>query len=427
MYQGGNLMIQIISLNDNLKNNFFDNKNVKVTTFSDYQSFDMYDINIINLNSSEIWRCKGSQINELNIKDDLIPLKQSIKSSTAKTIIIMPINHTFSYNISYYTNKYGSNKKLKSLNSVVTKLLKDYIYDEILEYTYDKCKTTIDKFTFNADFYFSNVDKDKILLSSDNGNKVNTYINNNVVITTLDLFDFDTKEQAYEKLNAFLKSIYAPENKELLPSWISEIKFLDDEIYYNNIDKAMAKIKDLELEIQKNQEKIEKNNEIKGILYKTGDDLNKEIVRILEDILKEHNDFNDIYEEDYKFISDNTTFLVETKGLNNEVSGQNVTDAFSHLTIYEDNLEKENRIEDTKCLFFVASERKKNVSERKKINSRQETIAKRNNTLIIDTPTFLKMYEDFLNKKISKDEIIKMFKEQFGVIKYQRNEVVQND
>ena len=47
MYQGGNLMIQIISLNDNLKNNFFDNKNVKVTTFSDYQSFDMYDINII--------------------------------------------------------------------------------------------------------------------------------------------------------------------------------------------------------------------------------------------------------------------------------------------------------------------------------------------------------------------------------------------
>lgn len=420
-------MIQIISLNDNLKNNFFDNKNVKVTTFSDYQSFDMYDINIINLNSSEIWRCKGSQINELNIKDDLIPLKQSIKSSTAKTIIIMPINHTFSYNISYYTNKYGSNKKLKSLNSVVTKLLKDYIYDEILEYTYDKCKTTIDKFTFNADFYFSNVDKDKILLSSDNGNKVNTYINNNVVITTLDLFDFDTKEQAYEKLNTFLKSIYAPENKELLPSWISEIKFLDDEIYYNNIDKAMAKIKNLELEIQKNQEKIEKNNEIKGILYKTGDDLNKEIVRILEDILKEHNDFNDIYEEDYKFISDNTTFLVETKGLNNEVSGQNVTDAFSHLTIYEDNLEKENRIEDTKCLFFVASERKKNVSERKKINSRQETIAKRNNTLIIDTPTFLKMYEDFLNKKISKDEIIKMFKEQFGVIKYQRNEVVQND
>lgn len=128
----------------------------------------------------------------------------------------------------------------------------------------------------------------------------------------------------------------------------------------------------------------------------------------------------DMYEEDYKFISDNTTFIVETKGLNNEVSGQNVTDAFSHLTIYEDKLEKENKEEKTKCLFFVASERKKNIKDRKKINSRQETIAKRNNTLIIDTPTFLNIYEDFLNNKISKEDIIKIFKEQFGVIDYKK-------
>ena len=93
----------------------------------------------------------------------------------------------------------------------------------------------------------------------------------------------------------------------------------------------------------------------------------------------------------------------------------------------KDNLEKQNIIEDTKCLFFVASERKKCISERKKINSRQETIAKRNNTLIIDTPTFLNIYEDFLNKKILKDEIIKMFKEQFGVIKYQKDKGDEND
>ena len=155
-------------------------------------------------------------------------------------------------------------------------------------------------------------------------------------------------------------------------------------------------------------------------MYETGTELNKEIINILEDILKEHNEFKDIYEEDYKFISDNTTFIVETKGLSNEVSGQNVTDAFSHLTIYEDKLEQENKVETTKCLFFVASQRKLRISERKKVNQRQETIAKRNNTLIIDTPTFLNIYEDFLNQKISKDEIIKIFKEQFGVINYVR-------
>lgn len=413
-------MIQIISLNDKLKSIFLDNKDIKITTFSDYQSFDMYDINIINLNSSNIWKCNNETIDSLNIKDDLIPLKQSIKSSNTKTIIVLPLNHTFYYNKPYYSEKFMSNKKLKSLNLLITRLLKDYICDEILEYTYDKCKTTINGFTFNADFYFNDIDKEKILLVSDNGNKVNTYADNNIVITTIDLFDFGTEKNAYEKLRTYISAVYKSESKELSPSWMNDIKFFDDKLYIDNIEKAKKEIEKFENEIKENKLKLERNNEIKGILYKTGNELNKEIINILEDILNQHNNFDDIYEEDYKFISDNTTFIVETKGLNNEVSGQNVTDAFSHLTIYEDKLEKENKKEETKCLFFVASERKKKINERKRINSRQETIAKRNNTLIVDTPTFLNIYEDFLNNKISKDEIIKIFKEQFGVIDYKR-------
>ena len=412
-------MIQIISLNDKLKNTFLDNKDIKVTTFSDYQSFDMYDINIVNLNSTEIWKCNDSQINGLNIKDDLIPLKQSINSSNTKTIIVMPMNHVFYYNKPYYSDKFNNYKKLKSLNLLITKLLKDYICDEILEYTYDKCKTTINNFIFNSDFYFSNIDKEKVLLFSDNGNKVNTYISNNVVITTINLFELEEKN-AYEKLNTYISAVYKSENKELSPSWINDIKFFDDKLYLDSISRAKKEIEKLESEINKNKLKLEKNNKTKGILYKTGNELNKEIINILEDILSQHNDFEDIYEEDYKFISDNTTFIVETKGLNNEVSGQNVTDAFSHLTIYEDKLEKENKKEETKCLFFVASERNKKIDERKKINSRQETIAKRNNTLIVDTPTFLNIYEDFLNNKISKEEIIKIFEEQFGIIDYKK-------
>ena len=238
-------MIQIISLNDKLKNTFLDNKDIKVTTFSDYQSFDMYDINIVNLNSTEIWKCNDSQINGLNIKDDLIPLKQSINSSNTKTIIVMPMNHVFCYNKPYYSDKFNNYKKLKSLSLLITKLLKDYICDEILEYTYDKCKTTINNFIFNSDFYFSNIDKEKVLLFSDNGNKVNTYISNNVVITTINLFEFEEKN-AYEKLNAYISAVYKSENKELSPSWMDEIKFFDDKLYLDNIEKAKKKIEKLE-------------------------------------------------------------------------------------------------------------------------------------------------------------------------------------
>lgn len=415
-------MIQIISLNNDLQSDFENNKDIDVTTFSDYESFDRYNINIINLNSPDIWKFKGKNISGLNIQDDLIPLKQSIKSSNAKTIILMPQNYTFYYYMGYmgYNYDFRESKQLKSISQSISNILNDYICDEILEYTYERCKTTINGFEFNSDFYFNDINTEDILLTSDKGNKVNTYFYENVIITTLNVFESNSKENAYEKLNSFITAVCKLQNKETVPPWIEEVKFFDDEKYLDNIEQSKKEIEKLEKEINENKLKLDENNKVKSILYETGIELNKEIVNILEDILKEHNEFKDVYEEDYKFISDNTTFIVETKGLNNEVSGQNVTDAFSHLTIYEDKLEQENKVEATKCLFFVASQRKLRISERKKVNQRQETIAKRNNTLIIDTPTFLNIYEDFLNKKISKDEIIKIFKEQFGVINYVR-------
>ena len=412
-------MIQIISLNNDLQSDFENNKDIDVTTFSDYESFDRYDVNIINLNSPDIWEFNDMNVGGLNIQEDLIPLKQSIKSSNTKTIILMPQNYTFYYYMSYGCN-FLKSKQLKSISHSVSKILNDYICDEILEYTYERCKTTINRFEFNSDFYFNDINTEDILLTSDKGNKVNTYFYENVIITTLNVFESNSKENAYEKLNSFITAVCKPQNKEAAPSWIEEVKFFDDEKYLDNIEQSKKEIEKLEKEINENKLKLDENNKVKSILYETGTELNKEIVNILEDILKEHNEFKDVYEEDYKFISDNTTFIVETKGLNNEVSGQNVTDAFSHLTIYEDKLEQENKVEATKCLFFVASQRKLRISERKKVNQRQETIAKRNNTLIIDTPTFLNIYEDFLNQKISKDEIIKIFKEQFGVINYVR-------
>lgn len=412
-------MIQIISLNKNLKSAFENNKDIDVTTFSDYESFDRYDVNIINLNSPDIWKFNDTNVYGLNIRDDLMPLKQSIKSCNTKTIILMPQNYTFYYYMSYDCN-FLESKQLKSISHSVSNILNDYICDEILEYTYERCKTTINRFEFSSDFYFNDINTEDILLTSDKGNKVNTYFYENVIITTLNVLESNSKDNAYEKLNAFITAVCKPKNKEAAPSWIEEVKFFDDEKYLDNIEQSKKEIERLEKEINENKLKLDENNKVKSILYETGTELNKEIINILEDILKEHNEFKDIYEEDYKFISDNTTFIVETKGLNNEVSGQNVTDAFSHLTIYEDKLEQENKVETTKCLFFVASQRKLRISERKKVNQRQETIAKRNNTLIIDTPTFLNIYEDFLNQKISKDEIIKIFKEQFGVISYVR-------
>ncbi len=57
----------------------------------------------------------------------------------------------------------------------------------------------------------------------------------------------------------------------------------------------------------------------------------------------------------------------------------------------------------------------------KKVYFKTRNNIKKNNTLIIDTPTFLEIYEDFLKNLISKKEIIRLYKEQFGVIDYKNN------
>lgn len=215
-----------------------------------------------------------------------------------------------------------------------------------------------------------------------------------------------------------LNKIGFSEKNEDSPKWVENIDFYDDHIYRDEINKYNNEIDKLQTKIAKNNEKLKNNLEYKSILYSTGNVLAEQINKMLIIIFSLEGKFNDIYEEDFNFKMDGVTFIVETKGLNNEVAGKNVSDAYDHLVIYEDMLEKNGIEEETKCLFFVSSERLKMPNERAKIKERQITIAKRNKTLIIDTPTFYKMFEDFSQQKIKSEDILKVFREQVGIIEY---------
>lgn len=180
-------------------------------------------------------------------------------------------------------------------------------------------------------------------------------------------------------------------------------------------------------ESDKYKERLLENNKIKSILYKSGNDLALEVNKLLGKILDyDLSNFNYVFEEDCLIKLDDITYVVETKGLNNEVAGTDVTKAFNHEVIYEDKLESEKKEENVKCLFIVASERKKKVSDRKKINERQIKIAKRNDTLIIPTQILLEMYNDFINKNISREEIKSIFLKQNGLIKYEPKDNLYN-
>lgn len=92
----------------------------------------------------------------------------------------------------------------------------------------------------------------------------------------------------------------------------------------------------------------------------------------------------------------------------------------NHVFAYEENIQDENKQENVKGIFIVATQRDKNISEREETPDRQIKIAERNNILIIRTEQLLEIFEDFRNKKINTDDIIKLLTEQNGELKYNR-------
>lgn len=409
-------MIQIITKETYKYKSRFKNKEIVISDFKTYKSFDLYDINIIDLSSDSLWYSNSAEGTYLNDRSDIAPIKNSINTCESKILLLLPLNCYFYYNFSTYSHKYLRCEQLKSIKGKFKQILSSYIYEPFPEFDYEKGITKIDGATFESDFYFK---ENTGLIYSEKSKKVNTILlKDGLVASTLNIFELSENEDTEKILFILLNKLGFLLKNEEIPEWAQEIHFYNDNIYIKEIEKCNEKISELTKEIEKNNQYLKINDQYKSILYSSGNVLAEQINKMLIKIFNLPNDFKDIYEEDFNFKVDDITYVVETKGLNNEVSGQNVSDAYNHLIIYDDKLEQQGIIEKTKCLFFVASERKRKIEERQKIKERQITIAKRNKTLIIDTPTFYKIFEDFLQGKLSARDIHTMFKEQDGIITY---------
>lgn len=409
-------MIQIITKDIHMYKDKLTNKEIVISSFNEYKSFDLYDINIINLSSNSLWNSNSSNGDYLNDKSDLFTIKNSINTCNTKVLIFFPQNHYFQYDYSKYSRQFQKSSQLKSIKEKVYDFIAKYIYEPLPLFDYEKGITKIDDETYNSDFYF---DEKKGIILCEKSKKNNTIsLSDRIVITTLNVFEMPVNKEIEKRLFILLNKIGFLIKNEVIPKWIEDIEFYDDWVYKENVDKCCAEIQKLNNIINENKKKLNDNLRYKSILYSSGNILSVQINKMLLKIFDLESNFVDVYEEDFNFKLDGTTFIVETKGLNNEVSGKNVSDAYDHLVIYEDNLEKNGITEETKCLFFVANERLKNPNERNKIKERQITIAKRNKTLIIETKTFYKLFEDFTKKEISSEEVLKLFKENTGLLEY---------
>ena len=92
------------------------------------------------------------------------------------------------------------------------------------------------------------------------------------------------------------------------------------------------------LELKENTEELEKNNYYKSILFSTGGNLVKIIIKILEEIFEiDLSNFIDINQEDMLIQLDDIAFIIEIKGVSGSVKNQYISQVDLHLQKYKDD------------------------------------------------------------------------------------------
>lgn len=411
-------MIQIITGDYQTKLKYHKDSKYCVSDFRTPKAFDEFEINIVDLGFSELWENKENSVENIKMIKDLFHYKNIIQNtSKAKIVVVLPQNIYFRYD--YYRDKYLHVESLKNLLKLIRRLLIENICNYSFQLEFATTQTTLNKVAVTADFYFSDdfIENKDVILTSDKSNKTTgVKINKQLYYTTLNICD---KKEILEEF--LYKTKILGKNVKDIPEWLDEINILEDKKIRENIQQIEKEIVEKEQNKQEELKKLQGNNKIKSILYETDEELQREVISILNELLDYKDDnFVDEKEEDFRIIKENITFIVETKGLSRNIKGTDIDKTFNHVLTYEEKLEQEDKHENVKGIFIVATQRERKPQERDKTPDRQLMIAKKLNILIIKTEELLKIFEDYRKKRINTDEIMKLFSEQIGELEYKK-------
>ena len=125
--------------------------------------------------------------------------------------------------------------------------------------------------------------------------------------------------------------------------------------------------------------------------------------------------FDDLMKEDLLIETEDAIFIGEIKGISSNVKSTNITQVDTH---YHDYLETHLEINESKlkALLIINHQKNKPLEEREPVMVQQINLAKRNNSLIVETHTLLKVLERYRNNKLTKEKIIDVLKKSEGLL-----------
>ena len=379
---------------------------VKQNSLHDIQSLDEFDINVIDLSANTLWECDVDSRETINSISDFISISEMITNrSKSKVVILYPQNCNFTY--IKYSSQYSEELK-NMLNSLSKKILAKLFQPlSNIELVYENTRTALQAEEFLASFYFKN--EDEALLTSVSSNKPTAIMVENVVLSTLCVDNI-------EKLIILLNELGLLEEKQEAPEWFSEISMFDDTDQKEIIQESTEKIELEQKKINQAQVILDKNNRLKSVLYTTGNELVELVFEIFEEILEcDLSGFVDLKKEDLLIETEEVIFIGEIKGVNSNVKSTNISQVDTH---YHDYLETHPEVDENKlkALLIINHQKNKAIKEREPVMEQQINLAKRNNSLIVETYTLLRVLELYRSNKVTKEKIINVFKKREGLL-----------
>ena len=399
------MKIQIISYSTIFKIND-PHMSCTISTFERPKSFDEFDINVIDLNSPNLWSFSPEYQKCTEAVYHLKTLKEIMRNSKRGIfIIIMPANIKVSVHYSgCYTNQ---TVVIKDILKQVDQELSTLALSNI-KLRYEISTTTINERNFYSDFIFDNVEEETIKWS--NGGK-STIVKHNerLYLTTLLI------KNATNDLEILISFIVSRFKKSDVPDWFNSLEYFDDAALKNKRSELLnmyRQIKDID-------RRIDKNNRFKSILYSNGDELIDVVKGILVDIFKLQDDhFIDVKKEDFRFKFRDINFIVEIKGINTNVKNSNIAQCKKHVTdflIAEDTMSPNN----VKGLLIINPQRDIEPRKREPIHADQINYAKSEGILIITTLELLKLYQAYTKDEVVSNKCFETFKNNVGEFKFE--------
>ena len=403
------MKIQLIS---NGHNNLTTSQEYQKTSLSEPNSFDAYDITIIDLQCESIWNNKQDSLDRVNCLNDFKTIHELTQRSEGFILIALPQNYAFGKYKPWGAKEYNSFTKLKdmikNLQGIMTYVLPESTYG-CYSLIFENAKTQLENDIYDSAFYFDSSLK-TITKSYNSDHATTVQISEKCFMTTLDIYSPNCS------IDTLLCACGIIEDSKNYPEWLFEVEKFDDKtqkelIAYNNEQIASLKEKNTHA-----TEKLDENMRFKSILVNNGKPLVSVVFEILEKMLSyDLSQFKDENKEDFLIKIGDLTFIGEIKGVTSNVKSEHVSQLDVHYQGYIENLPSDSP-EKVYSLLIINPFRTKPLDEREPVHENQIKLARRNKSLIITTELLLTLFEKHIINEISTEKIKELFTTQSGLI-----------